>query len=485
MINWPVLIPTICYLILVYIIGYYCYRIVAKAPSFLEEYFVGGRQLGGFVLAMTLVATFLSAGSFIGGPGTAYFYGYGWVLLAMTQLPTAYLTLAILGKKFAIVARKIKAVTIVDMFRARYENHAVTILGAVSVIIFLIAAMTAQFIGGATLFQAITGLPYAYGLSLFAITVFVYVAIAGFRGVALTDTLQGIMMFIGTIALFGGAVWLSGGVSNLTQGLCDIDPQLITPFGPNHFISIPWICCFWILVGVGIIGLPYVSIRCMAYKDTKAMHRAMIIGTIVVGWLLLGMHLSGAFARVLVPGLARGDLAIPELTLRVLPPWFAGIFLAGPLAAIMSTVDSQLLLASSAVVKDLYVNYFNPKAKEKLLRRVGMAVTLILGIIIYAAAFKPPTLLIWINLWAIGGLEAAFFFPTVLGLYWKRANGSGALASMIVGIGGFILMSKFWPRPMGFHQILPTLILALIVFIVVSYITPKPSTQILKKFWGK
>jgi len=359
------------------------------------------------------------------------------------------------------------------------------VLGAVSIIIFLIAAMTAQFIGGATLFQAITGLPYVYGLSLFAITVFIYVTIAGFRGVALTDTLQGIMMFIGTIALFAGAVWLSGGVSNLTQGLCDIDPQLITPFGPNRFISIPWICCFWILVGIGIIGLPYVSIRCMAYTDTKAMHRAMIIGTVVVGWLLLGMHLSGAFARVLVPGLAIGDLAIPELTLRVLPPWFAGIFLAGPLAAIMSTVDSQLLLASSAVVKDLYINYFNPKAKEKLLRRVGMAVTLILGIIVYAAASKRPTLLVWINLWAIGGLEAAFFFPTVLGLYWKRANGFGALASMIVGIGGFILMSKFWPRPMGFHQILPTLILALIVFIVVSYITPKPSTEILKKFWGK
>jgi sodium/pantothenate symporter len=289
------------------------------------------------------------------------------------------------------------------------------------------------------------------------------------------------MMLIGTTALFVVAIWAGGGTSNITNSLYEIDPGLITPYGIDHFLSIPWVCCFWLLVGIGVIGLPYVSIRCLSYKDTKAMHRGMIVGTVVVGWLLLGMHSCGAFARVLIPGLQVGDLAIPQLTLKLFPPWFAGIFLASPLAAIMSTVDSQLLLASSAIVRDLY-NYINPK--KKLPRQMAMAITAVLGIIVYLSAFKPPGLLVWINLWAIGGLEATFLIPTILGLYWKRANGYGALASMFIGIAMFILLSKLWLRPFALHPIVPTLLLALLVFVVVSYATPRPSQDIIEKFWG-
>ncbi|HCL79599.1 MAG TPA: sodium/panthothenate symporter, partial [Synergistaceae bacterium] len=123
--------------------------------TFMEEYFIGSRSFGGFVLAMTFVATYISASSYVGGPGAAYRYGLGWVFLAMIQLPTAVLTLSVLGKKFAIVGRRINAVTLNDFLRRRYESKTVVILGALCVLAFFSAAMSAQFIGGARLFEVL------------------------------------------------------------------------------------------------------------------------------------------------------------------------------------------------------------------------------------------------------------------------------------------------------------------------------------------
>ena len=144
------------------------------APGFLEEYFIGGRSMGGFVLAMSIIASYTSASSFVGGPGVAYKLGLSWVLLAMIQVPTTFLTLGVLGKRFAIAARRINAVTLSDFLRARYGSEAVAILCSVAMLVFFMAAMLAQFIGGARLFQAVTGYPYAVGLALFGLTVIVY-----------------------------------------------------------------------------------------------------------------------------------------------------------------------------------------------------------------------------------------------------------------------------------------------------------------------
>src|SRR6056297_139483 len=160
MINFPVLIPLLLYLAAVYGIAVYANRVLAHSGNFLEEYFIGSRGMGGFVLAMTLVATYTSASSFIGGPGVAYKMGLGWVLLAMIQVPTAWLTLGVLGKKYAIIARRVNAVTVNDILWARYRNRWVVILASVSLVLFFTAAMVAQFIGGARLFETVTGLSY-------------------------------------------------------------------------------------------------------------------------------------------------------------------------------------------------------------------------------------------------------------------------------------------------------------------------------------
>jgi sodium/pantothenate symporter len=155
----------------------------------------------------------------------------------------------------------------------------------------------------------------------------------------------------------------------------------------------------------------------------------------------------------------------------------------------MSTVDSQLILASAAIVKDLYLNYVNPGAVgtpegERRIHRLSWIATAVLGIASLLVALRPPSIIVWINLFALGGLEAAFLFPLLLGLYWKRANAPGALASMFAGTLGFILMQQYWKRFLGMHCIVPTLILAGAVCLVVSLTTSPPPERVLRLFWG-
>ncbi len=485
-------IPVAIYLIAMLYIGYYSNKIVSasKGDKFLSEYFLGSRSFGGYVVAMTLVATYVSASSFLGGPGAAYTQGLGWVLLAMTQLPTAYLTLGILGKRFAIVSRKVKAVTIIDVIRERYDDNLwVVWLASIGAIIFLIVAVVGQFVGGAKLFQSITGLPYMWGLFLFGGIALIYTAIGGFRAVVLSDAIQGTVMLFGTILILVVTIIAGGGVSNILGTLNSINPDLLTPYGVDNFIAVPWISSYWVLVCIGILGLPQNAIRVMAYKDSKSMHRAIVIGTVVSSILMLGLHLTGALSRGIIEKIPEGltvDNIMPVLAIKLLPPWLVGIFLAAPLAAIMSTVDSQLILMSSTIVKDLYLNYINPRASEdqKRLTNLSMICTAILGLIIIIASIKPPSLIIWINLYAFGGLEATFFWMLILGLYWKRANAYGAIASMITGIVGFITISKFWPRPFGTHPIVLTLVLGLIAFVIATYVTTPPKEETIRKFWG-
>lgn len=492
MINYPVLLPMVIYLAIMFFLAFYSKRLLSKSENFLEEYFIGSRGMGGFVLAMTLVATYTSASSFVGGPGVAYKMGLGWVLLAMIQLPTAWLTLGVLGKKYAIVARRINAVTVNDILRERYRSRFLVIFASGSLVLFFIAAMVAQFIGGARLFEGITGLSYNTGLCIFATTVILYTAIGGFRAVTLTDTVQGIVMLIGTVALLFGILHAGGGMAATVSKLAAIDPALITPFGPGGFLAKPFILSFWVLVCFGVIGLPHSAVRCFGYRDSRSMHTAIVISTVVLGVLMLGMHLCGALGRAILPDITVGDKIMPAITLTVLHPVFAGIFLAGPLAAIMSTIDSQLILASAAIVKDLYLNYINPSAAEadgddlsKTVRRISGWSTAIIGVIVFLAALKPPDLIVWLNLFAFGGMQAAFLWPMLLGLYWKRANAAGAVASMVCGVGVYFYMVMVVKRFFGMHVIVPTLLISLAVFVCVSLSTRRPKAETLALFWGR
>ena len=485
------IIPVVLYLALSFAVALWARNKASSKSSqgFMEDYFIGGRSMGGFVLAMTIIASYTSASSFVGGPGVAYRYGLSWVFLAMIQVPTTFLTLGVLGKRFAIIARKTNSMTITDFLRARYKSDAVVILCSVALLIFFMAAMLAQFIGGARLFQAVTGYPYIVGLVLFGVTVVLYTAVGGFRAVVITDAIQGIIMVVAVVVILLAIINAGGGMEQCMTALKDIDPGLITPTGPKNAVPQPFTMSLWILVGLGILGLPQTTQRCMGYKNSRAMHDAMIIGTLIIGFIILCAHLSGALGRAILPDLPAGDLAMPSLIMELLSPFWAGVFIAGPLAAIMSTVDSMLLLVSAAIIKDLYVHY-RLKGDASLMpsvsiQRMSLMSTAVIGLIVFFAAIQPPDLLVWINLFAFGGLEAVFLWPILLGLYWKRANATGAVASILFGVVSFIAISIMKPAMGGVHAIVPTTLIALCAFVAGSYVGRAPNDKVIALFWGE
>ena len=464
--HHDVIWPLIIYLFLVFGISVYAMR-RNRTGNFLNEYFLGNRSMGGFVLAMTLTATYISASSFIGGPGAAYKYGLGWVLLAMIQLPAVWLSLGVLGKKFAILARRYNAVTLNDMLYARYRSRLLVWLASFSLLIAFIGAMTVQFIGGARLLETAAGIPYETGLLIFGVSIALYTAFGGFRASVLNDTMQGMVMLIGTILLLIAIVHAAGGLHNAVETLQHIDPKLVSPQGADDILSPAFMTSFWVLVCFGVIGLPHTAVRCISYKDSKAMHSGIVLGTIVVAILMFGMHLAGALGRAIIPDLNVPDLVIPTLMITVLPPVAAGIFLAAPMAAIMSTINAQLLQSSATIVKDLYLNFRPDQVNnERRLKLLSSASTLILGALLLLAAWRPPEMIIWLNLLAFGGLEAVFLWPLVLGLYWERANAAGALSGMIVGALLYAVLASFNIQFFGFHPIIPSLLLSLLAFVV-------------------
>ncbi len=464
--NLGIILPLVIYLAFVFGAAIYAY-VKREKGDFLTEYYVGNRSMTGFLLAMTTASTYASASSFIGGPGAAYKYGLGWVLLAMIQVPAVWLALGALGKKFAMLSRETNALTINDLLLYRYKNKYLVWISCVALLIAFFAAMTTQFIGGARLLETTIGISYTKSLLIFALTVGLYTFIGGFRAVVLTDTIQGTVMIIGTVMLLVAVVYAAGGVESSVAKLAEIDPHLVTPYGPNNMLDFQFMASFWILVCFGVVGLPHTAVRCMAFKDSKALHSGMLIGTLILSVIMFGMHLAGALGRAVTPDLTVPDQVIPTLMLQVLPPIVAGIFLAAPMSAIMSTVDAQLIQSSAIFVKDLYLSAKPEMASnQKRIGRLSSIITLILTALLIIAALNPPDMIIWLNLFAFGGLEAAFLWVIILGLYWDKANAYGAIASMTIGLGSYIALTAASLKLFGFHAIVPSLAFGLAAFLI-------------------
>lgn len=459
--NLVALVPLVIFLALALAVSLVVRRRAhAAGGDFVKEYFIGNRALGGFVLAMTTIATYGSVSSFVGGPGQAWLVGWGWVYMAVVQVTALVLLYGILGKKMALVSRKLDAVTVIDVIRPRYSSNALANVSAVVVVLFFAATMVAQFVGGAKLFEAVTGYSYLVGLVLFGVAVVLFTTIGGFRGVAVTDAICGVAMLIGIFVLAAGILAAGGGYENIMDTIRANRPEMLEPFGGG---SMPATLYFtqWLLVGIFTFVLPQSAVRCMGFKNTKALHGAMIMGTVIIGLMMIGVTSLG----VLSAGVLTGDLAsyggsvdniIPQAIAQTLPPWLAGVAIIGPIAASISTVSSLLIASSSAIIKDVYLHHCESSGKkptERTIARSSQAVTLCVGAIVFVLAIVPPDVIWKINMFAFGGLETAFFWVLVCGLFWKRAGKWGALLSMIGGSASYCLCMALGFKVMGLHQI--------------------------------
>jgi sodium/pantothenate symporter len=405
----------------------------------------------------------------------------------MTQVLAAFLVMGVMGKKMAVISRKINAVTVVDLIRARYESNALANVGAVLIVVFFCGTMVAQYISGANLFAAAAGIDYTLGLFIFALVVVAFTAVGGFKAVAVTDTICAVFMLLGLGVLAWTVLDRGGGVSGIMAVLKE-QPQMLEPTSGGA-IPVRLFISFWMLSGVCTLGLPQSLVRNISYKSSKALHRGMIYGTIVVGAMMLGMHLIGVLARGVVFELPKGsttDSLMPHLVVHYLSPVLAGLAIIAPLAAAISTVSSLLIVASSAIVKDVYqhtVERSGAPAEQKRAAKFSVITTATIGLVCIIVALKPPSVIVWVNMFAFGGLQTAFFWTFLLGFFWKKANATGALLSMAGGV--FAYCYFMWAEiPLaGFHQIVVGIGLGFFLFVIGSLAGRPSDEKVLKLFF--
>ncbi|MBQ4058622.1 MAG: sodium/pantothenate symporter [Lachnospiraceae bacterium] len=472
----------IVYLIVNFVVGIFFSKKQDKASSmgFEKKYFIGSRGMNGFVLAMTTVATYTSVSSFVSGPGAAGLtYGFSQAWVAGVQVGAAFLTLGVLGKKFAVISRKTGAVTIAGYLKARYKSDALVIITTLLMLTFFVAQMIGQFMGGATLIESVTGLPYWLALLIFALVVIAYTAFGGFTAVVITDTIQGVIMLIGTFLFLFYVVSNLGSFeamsTTLDTTLPGWDTLTGTGYAPGSLLS------FWVLVGVGVLGLPQTAVRGMGFKDTKSCHNAMLVGTIVAGILMIGMHVGGVWAGALVgeQTFTSTDYFIPTIVQQIMPTGMAGLFLAAPMAAVMSTVSSLLILASASIVKDLWKTYVvkdDPKKLAKFNKTISYSsflATLVIGLIVFVLTLTPPEIIFWVQLFAMGGLEATFFWPIVGGIFYKNGNKQAAITSSVVGVLVYVISYQFKITVWNINAVVWGLLFSGIAYFVIGHLTCK------------
>ena len=456
--NILALMPVFVFMIIMLIVSIYVRRASAKKASegFVKDYFIGSRSLGGFVLAMTTVATYSSVSSFVGGPGQAWSIGFGWIYMSVVQVTALLLVLGILGKKMAMVSRKIDA----------------------------------QFVGGAKLFEAVTGYSYLTGLIVFGLVVVIYTTVGGFRGVAITDAICAVVMLAGMVILLIGIIRQGGGYENIMENIAATKPEMLEPLsGGNMPVSL--YISQWMLVGIFTLGLPQSAVRCLSYKDTKSLHHAIILGTVVVGAMNIGMNFIG----VLSAGVLTGNLSdygnsvdniIPLAIAGSLKPLVAGICIIGPIAASISTISSLLLSTTSSIVKDVYMHEKEKKGhavSEKTTTMLSQICTLVIGLIIFGISINPPSVIWKINMFAFGGLESAFFWIFLLGMFWKKANKAGAISAIIGGTVCYCVTMFFGWKIANLHQILIGISVSLLCMVIGSVVGKKTDDTVLKLYF--
>ncbi|AWG43160.1 sodium/panthothenate symporter [Candidatus Borreliella tachyglossi] len=440
---------------------------------FLHHYFLANQNLNIFVMALVVASSYISASSFISGPSAVYKYGLSFIFLAVIQIPTSLISFIIVGERLNTESRKIHAINIIDYIRHRYASHSLALMSSVVMIFFSLFLISSQLMGGAKLLEVFFKVDYRDSLVFFSLFIFLYVCLGGFKMIAYMNLIQGIFMIIASMILFSRLIDLGGGISNIFKmAKLNLRSDLLLPYKLD--LKIEYIISFWILIGVGALGVPQFVNNFIAFKDKRAIRLSLPISIFVIGFLVLIMHLIGFFSLVIFPNFEPNDKVILNVALEVLSSGVFILFFVGLLSAIMSTIDSGFLLLSSIWVKTLLA------LNENIETRFGInKITIISNVcfilIIVFISLNPPDFLLFLNIFAIGALEVSFFSIIVFGLYFDFVSKIAAFISQILGLLSYLSIILYKIDSYSFHPVVPSLFISVCSFLIVNFICNKYS----------
>lgn len=478
------------YFVLMMAIGLYAYK---TSTSDVSEYMLGGRQLHPAVGALSAGASDMSGWMLMGLPGAVYVGGLSAAWIAVGLTIGAYLNYKFLAPRLRLYTEMANdSITIPDFFENRFEDkaHALRIISALVIVIFFTLYTSAGIVAGGKLFESAFGLNYFYGLFVTAGVVLAYTVIGGFLAVSLTDFVQGCIMFLALIMVPVIAYFSIGGLSGAEASIAQAGPAINMDgsSGPARDQFFSWWTDDMSLLGLisllswglGYFGQPHIIVRFMAIRTVRDIAVARWIGMTwmiiaVIGAVLVGyMGVAYVQENNLQETLTDPETIFILLSQVLFHPLVSGFLLAAILAAIMSTISSQLLVSSSSLTEDLYKTFGRKDASQTELVLVGRIATVLVSLVAIMLAFDRSSNILSLvsNAWA--GFGAAFGPVLLLSLYWRNMTRDGALAGMVAG-AVTVLLWLYLPVEIGgeslssnLYEIVPGFIISSLAAVLVS-----------------
>lgn len=503
-----IVISIVVYLFGMLFVGFWA----SRSTNDVGDFYLGGRKLGPFVTAMSAEASDMSSYLLMGVPGLAYFSGVadaGWTAFGL--IVGTYLNWLITAKRLRRYTERIGAITIPDYFKKRFhdDTNLTLLIGAAAIIVFFVPYTASGFAACGKLFNSLFGVNYQLAMVASAVIIVGYTSTGGFLAASTTDFIQSIVMSIALVVVLCFGVHVAGGVDAVANNAKTLAGYLdlshthsnvtgeALPYG--IFNKITMFC--W---GLGYFGMPHILLRFMAIENPDKLKLSRRVASV---WCLISlsvavllgivgrvMTINGSFVDLIDPAdltsSAKAETLIVKLADMISLQNFgfalvAGVIIAGILASTMSTADSQLIAASSAVSENIIQDVFGVKLTERMAMIAARLTLIIVATVAVVMAWNPDSSVFGIVSFAWAGFGAVFGPIMILSLFWKRTNKFGAIAGMLSG-ALTVFVWKYAVRPLGgawdLYELAPAFLVSIIFIVIVSLVTPKPGRKMIEEF---
>ena len=449
------------------------------------EYLLGGRKIGSWVTALSAQASDMSGWLLMGLPGAIFFAGMGEVWVAIGLALGTFANWLVVAPRLRVYTEKVNALTLSTFFANRFKDPTgmLRILSAVIILLFFAIYAGSGLVAAGKLFNSIFQVDYKTAVLIGSGVILVYTLLGGYLAVCWTDFFQGLLMFVALIAV-PTLAWFGIGGWDQIQSCCDAREMSlnIIPQGESAAVAVMMILssAVW---GLGYFGQPHILSRFMSISSVKALPRATTIAMI---WVVISLFAAVMIGLVAIPYYAGLDKSASEtvfikLIQDLFNPYVGGVLLSALLAAIMSTIDSQLLVSSSALTEDFYRRVLRKNASEKELVWISRGFVLLITVIAMVLALNPSDTIFGIVKFAWGGFGAAFGPVVIMALYSRKTTWQSALLGMFVGtvvmlVWYFLGLNKYM------YEILPGFIAGLVAMMIYNSIKPQKNDEILQDY---
>lgn len=441
-------------------------------------YYVAGKKLPSWVIAFSSNATGESAWLLLGLTGMGYLVGIHAFWVVLGEVLGVTLAWVFIARPFKEYTDRFDSITVPDFLEDRFADKRQVLRRISAVIIFSMVAvyLAAQFTASGLAFESFLGMSYGTGVLLGTAVVLFYTAFGGFKAVAYTDLLQGVLMFGALLLLPIVGIAAAGGWGAMTEQLRAADPSLLLPMG-EYGVSTAGVlsAVSFAAVGLAFLGVPQLLVRFISARGQRDITGGGLIAVICIIVFDSGAVLAGMAGRVVFPGLADSETILPTMAAELFPALLTGLFLVVVLAAIMSTADSLLILASSAVVRDVVQKIYRPNLPEGRVSFYGKLTTVVVGAAACVVALGEARVIFWFVLFAWSGLASAFVPVVLCALFWKRTTLAGAISGMTVGfVVTVVWVVAFKAQFYDLYEMIPGVAAGLATTILVSLFTTPP-----------